>query len=93
MNDLNSVFMVGRVTKKAEDGVNLANRHYFFKSETKEYEEQKTEWCVRLTEKHLANVDVGMRIGVNGRLSQDEGLSFIQAYSIQILEPVKGRVV
>ena len=81
MNDLNSVFMVGRLTKQPEVDVSekgsvlsftLANHYNTFNEEKKEYVEETGFYPVQLfgkqAEKLGSYLKKGQRIGVNGRL-------------------------
>ena len=109
MNDLNSVFIVGRVTadpqvRSAKSGtkilvLRLANHHYSFDEEKKEYAEETGFFNVvmfgRQAEKWGGSLKKGQRIGVNGRLSQENWESkegekktrdSIIAYAVQLLD-------
>ncbi len=109
MNDLNSVFIVGRVAvdpqvKPAKNGskiliLRIANHHYSFDEEKKEYAEETGFYSVvmfgRQAEKWGAALKKGQRIGVNGRLSQEtwepkQGVKrttdSIIAYAVQLLD-------
>jgi single-strand DNA-binding protein len=109
MNDLNSVFIVGRVAadpqvRSAKSGMKvlslrIANHHYSFDEEKKEYAEETGFFNVvmfgRQAEKWGASLKKGQRIGVNGRLSQDNWESkegekktrdSIVAYAVQLLD-------
>ena len=89
MNDLNSVFVVGRVQSiKLKEPVEIVilNNHYSFNEETKEYEEVALDVKIfihgKVPQKKAKDVKKGMRIGVNGRLCK-EG---VVCYSFQNLE-------
>jgi len=109
MNDLNSIFIVGRLAadpeiKPAKSGLKvlvlrIANHHYSFDEEKKEYAEETGFYRVvifgRQAEKWGGALKKGQRIGVNGRLSQDtwdakEGgkktRDSIIAYAVQLLD-------
>jgi single-strand DNA-binding protein len=110
MNDLNSVFLVGRLTadpesKKSRTGggvlkLRIANNHYSFNEEKKEYEEETGFFNIvvfgRPAEKLPSSLAKGTRIGVNGRLvmrsfkgkdGADRTACEIVGYSVQILDP------
>jgi single-strand DNA-binding protein len=85
MNDLNSVFMVGRLTADSElknaNGHSLlafriANNYNTFDDQKKEYQEETGFYNVVLfgkqSEKIAPYLKKGNRIGVNGRLKHEE---------------------
>ena len=95
MNDLNSVFIVGRVKKVKEDEkgkrliIDLSNHHYSFNEEKKECVEEDLTIKVVLygiqIEKWKDQLPKGTRIGVNGRIDKDLN---IVGYALQILQAV-----
>lgn len=98
MNDLNSVFLVGRVKSVKEakgEGDNkiltfsLVNNNYSFNETSKEYEEEQTVFSVKYFGKHTKGIQSGFRIGVNGRVVEEDGKIIIRAYAIQILDVPK----
>lgn len=97
MNDLNSVFMVGKIVESPHKVVSgaeldLVNNHYAFDEVKKEYVESKDVFRVtvagRQADKWLTTLKKGQRIGVNGRLVHKAKKVEILAYSVQVLEPV-----
>lgn len=100
MNDLNSVFLVGRIkgkiTQEQEQdkakklSLTLASHHYTFSEDTKEYEEETGLYQIEMfgnqVEKLGSFLKEGSRVGVNGRMTTKNGAVSIIAYSIQFLD-------
>jgi len=85
MNDLNSVYIVGKVKSNGKkNGLVITNNSFVFDEKKKEYKEEKKDFHILLTDDNVV-LKKGMRIGVNGRLKNVSGFACIISYSLVIL--------
>ena len=98
MNDLNSIYMVGRLTNdpKTKDGqvsFTLANNVYKYEESTKDYIKETCLFPIIVygveAEKMAKHLKKGLRVGVNGRLSIQNKTIQIISYTVQVLEGKK----
>jgi hypothetical protein len=85
MNDLNSVYIVGKVKSNGKkNGLVITNNSYVYDEKKKEYKAEKQDFHILLTDDNVV-LKKGMRIGVNGRLKNVSGFTCIISYSLVIL--------
>jgi single-stranded DNA-binding protein len=99
MTDLNSIYLVGRLTVdskiKSENDLwmskfTLANNIYIYDAQKKEYF-SKTNFLDIIVygqenERVIKRLKKGMRIGVNGRINEEDGKIEIVCFTVQILD-------
>ena len=96
MNDLNSVYMVGRIenTPLMVDGVwkfNIINNEFQYDDLKKEYVKKSTTFTVSYSGGTPMKFESNSRIGINGKLAMSSNNSvFINCNTIQNLEPKEG---
>ena len=86
MNDLNSVYIVGTVKKNNKKELVITNSSYTYDNEKKEYKTEKQDFNVILP--YTVDGEAlkrGMRIGINGKLRNVDGLTYIVPNNWQIL--------
>ena len=92
MNDMNSVYLVGRLVAnpKTKNGLitfTLANNNYMYDKRKKEYVAKTIFFNVEISLNYLPDVKgsikKGIRVGVNGFLAEN---GIIHAVTIQILD-------
>lgn len=95
MNDLNSVYLVGKVVEDPvnEEGVvsfQLANQRCVYSAEDEEYHDSTEIFSIQLNESNQKKISkilvAGLRIGINGRLARNGSETLIIASTVQILE-------
>lgn len=96
MNDLNSVYIVGRLVKDAKmsKGVTtftLANNCYTYDEEKIEHLQETNFFKCQLNCKNKIKLVKGTRVGVNGRMKTTKNGIIIKTHTVQVMQqPPKG---